>query len=194
MRIGIDISQLAHRDTGVANFLENLVENLISVDKENEYILFFSSLRNKPNDEFIKKVSSLGGKRVRIKTIYIPPTLIEYIWNKLHLFPVELFIGKIDIFLSSDWVQPPTNAKKATILYDLIVYKYPEETHNKWDFNLKRLMISPNIVASQKRRLKYVVGECDIIFCISQSTKKDAMRILKIPEHKLKVITPGLTL
>ena len=45
MKIGIDISQLAYPETGVANYLENLVENLVQVDSENEYILFYSSLR-----------------------------------------------------------------------------------------------------------------------------------------------------
>ena len=46
--------------------------------------------------------------------------------------PIENFIGPVDIFITSDWTEPPTKkAKKATILYDLIVYKYPDETHKK---------------------------------------------------------------
>jgi len=45
MKIGIDISQIAYEGTGVANFLSNLVSNLLKFDKKNEYILFYSSLR-----------------------------------------------------------------------------------------------------------------------------------------------------
>ena len=45
MKIGIDVSQLAYPNTGVANYLQNLVQNLIEIDKNNEYILFFSSMR-----------------------------------------------------------------------------------------------------------------------------------------------------
>ncbi|MDP2860286.1 MAG: hypothetical protein Q8N98_01070, partial [bacterium] len=45
MKIGIDISQLAYSGTGVATYTQNLVENLLNLDRENEYILFFSSLR-----------------------------------------------------------------------------------------------------------------------------------------------------
>ena len=45
MKIGIDISQIAYQETGVANFLSKLILNLSKVDKENQYILFYSSLR-----------------------------------------------------------------------------------------------------------------------------------------------------
>ena len=43
MKIGIDISQIAYEGTGVGNFVENLVKQLITVDRKNEYVLFFSS-------------------------------------------------------------------------------------------------------------------------------------------------------
>jgi len=45
---------------------------------------------------------------------------------------VEKFIGNVDIFITSDWTEPPVeSAKKATILYDLVAYKYPEETDER---------------------------------------------------------------
>ena len=47
MRIGIDISQLAYERTGVANIVQNLVQQLSQIDSKNEYILFYSSLRKK---------------------------------------------------------------------------------------------------------------------------------------------------
>lgn len=98
----------------------------------------------------------------------------------MHVFPVEKLIGKIDLFISSDWVEPPTeSAKKATILYDLIVNKYPNETDQK-------------IVITQTRRLGWVKSESDVILCISQSTANDAMKTLGIKKNKLKVIYPGI--
>ncbi len=94
--------------------------------------------------------------------------------------PIEWLIGDVDIFITSDWTEPPTiRAKKATILYDLIVYKYPNETDKK-------------IVKVQKQKLKWVKKESSIIFCISEATKKDAMEILGIDDKRLKVIYPGV--
>jgi len=111
----------------------------------------------------------------------------------LHILPIEKLIGDVDVFISSDWVEPPTQkAKKATVLYDLIIFKYPEESHNKTEFNPFKLLISPNIVASQKRKLVWVKKEVDKIICISEATKKDAEDILGIEKSKLVVIYPGL--
>jgi len=176
MKIGIDISQLAYLDTGVANYLSGLVSKLTEINDKNEYVLFFSSLRRNLQlpDNFISK------SNVSIKKYRIPPKILDVLWNKLHIVPVEWFVGNIDIFITSDWTEPPVKkAKKATIVYDMIAYKYPLETDKK-------------IVQTQKRKLKWVKKESDIVFCISESTKKDAVQILGINENKVIVIYPGI--
>lgn len=178
MRIGIDVSQIAHDRTGVANYVRDLVRSMILNDHENEYVLFFSSFRK--NFKFSSLNLDSIPKNVSVKTFKFPPIFLERIWNKFHHFPIENFIGDVDMFITSDWLEPPTKkAKKATILYDLIIYKYPEETH-------------PRIVSVQKKKLDWVKKESDIIFCISQSTKDDAIKILDIEEKKLKVVYPGV--
>ncbi len=192
MVIGIDISQLAYENTGVANFLSNLVENLLKEDKINQYVLFYSSLRKQfspPAGEF----NFQSNPNVKIQRFKIPPVILDILWNRLHIMPIENFIGKVDVFITSDWTEPPAkHAKKVTILYDLIVYKYPEETHNKTEFNPFKMLISPNIVSSQKRKLKWVKKESDMIFCISKATKKDAREILGIEKQRLSVAYPGM--
>ncbi len=188
MKIGIDISQIQYK-TGVSNYLLNLVENMIKIDKKNEYILFFSSLRRNLKSQ----ISNLKSDNVKIKTFRIPPTLLDILWNRLHVLPIESLIGNVDIFITSDWTEPPAKkAKKATIIYDLIVYKYPEETHSRTEFNPFKFIISPNIVASQKRKHKWVKKESDLIFCISEATKKDAVDVLGLDSNKIKVVYPGL--
>lgn len=179
MRIGIDISQTAFDRTGVATYVTELVKNLVSADSKNEYILFFSSLRRSIPEVFLELQRT--HPNVHIKRFHFPPTLLDVLWNSLHTMPIEILMGKLDIFLSSDWVQPPTHAKKVTILYDLIVYTYPDETDKK-------------IVDTQKRRLSWVKKECDTVLCISESTKKDAREILGIAEEKLHVTYPGITI
>lgn len=177
MRIGIDVSQLVYEGTGVSDYLKNFVQKLVEFDKTNEYVLFFSSLRR--NFQFsIFNFQSIP-ENISIKKFRFPPALLDFLWNKLHILPIERLIGPIDIFITSDWTEPPSKARKTTILYDLIVYKYPKETASK-------------IVKTQKRKLKWVKKESEIIFCISESTKKDAMNILGIEEKRLKVIYPGL--
>ena len=176
MKIGIDVSQTAYEGTGVSEYVSRLVEDLLKTDKKNEYILFFSSLRKNLNT----RISSLKFPNLKIKTFRFPPSFLDLLWNKLHIVPIEQLIGNVDVFITSDWTEPPTRkAKKATILYDLIVYKYPKETDKK-------------IIEVQKRKLKWVKKESKLVFCISNSTKKDAMEVLGIEEKRLKVIYPGI--
>lgn len=171
MRIGIDISQLAYPNTGVSNYLNNLVIKLLEKDRENEYILFFSSLRRK---------CPLISKNATIKTFKLPPTVLNIVWNTFHILPIELFIGNVDIFITSDWTEPPTkSARKMTILYDMVVYKSIKETDKK-------------IVNIQKKKLEWVKKESSKILCISESTKKDAEEILGIDKKRLEVVYPGL--
>lgn len=173
MRIGIDISQIAYENTGVANYLLNLVKNLTKLDNKNQYILFYCSLRKKFN------FSELNRSNVQIKQFNLPPSILDLLWNRLHIMPIENFIGNVDLFITSDWTEPPAKAKKATILYDLIVFKYPKETAQK-------------IVDVQKRKLSWVKKESDRILCISEATKKDAHEILGISKNKLSVIGAGI--
>lgn len=173
MRIGIDISQTAFEKTGTGVFVKNLVEALLEIDKKNEYVLFFSSLRGEMPQIKIND-------RTQIKKFRFPPSLLSLVWNKLHKFPIERFIGEVDVFLTSDWTEPPVKrAKKASIIYDLIVYRYPKETHEK-------------IINTQRMKLKWLKKEDDVVFCISESTKNDVSEILNIDKEKLKVIYPGL--
>ena len=177
MKIGIDISQIAYEGTGVAELTTNLVEQLLKIDSKNEYILFFSSLRR--NFKF-SIFNFQSNSNVSVKKFKFPPSLLNLLWNRLHVFPIEWLIGDVDVFITSDWTEPPTvKAKKATILYDLVVYKYPQETDKK-------------IIEVQKRKLKWVKKESKMIFCISDATKRDAVEVLGIENKRLKVIYPGV--
>lgn len=177
MRIGIDISQLAYKDSGVGNYLENLVRNLLRIDKKNQYIFFFSSMRRQLD---LSIFNSSESPNIKVKTFKMPPSLLSFIWNDLHVMPIEWLIGPLDLFITSDWTEPPTkNAKKATIIYDLTVYKTPEEMDKK-------------IVETQRRKLHFVKKESDVVFAISESTKNDISEILEIPKNRIKVIYPGL--
>jgi hypothetical protein len=184
MKIGIDISQIAYKGTGVANYLTDLVSNLLKIDNKNQYILFYSSFRRNFQFSFFLPRGEAGNfrlpKNVEIKQFKLPPSMLDFLWNRLHILPIERLIGDVDVFITSDWTEPPTiKAKKATILYDLVVHKFPNETDKK-------------IVKVQKRKLKWVKKESKIIFCISEATKKDAIEILGLKKDRLKVIYPGI--
>ncbi|KKU70327.1 MAG: Glycosyl transferase group 1, partial [Candidatus Woesebacteria bacterium GW2011_GWD1_47_21] len=156
MKIGIDISSVIY-GTGVSHYTEKLVENLLTIDKDNRYKLFGGSLRRM--GELDSFVGSLSGS-FESKILPIPPTLADLIWNRLHLLPIEKLIGAVDVFHSSDWTQPPAKAFKVTTIHDLAPIRFPKLTH-------------PKIYAAHKKRLEWVKKEADRIIVPSEATKKE---------------------
>lgn len=173
MKIGIDISQIIY-ETGVSWYTKKLVENLLKIDQENEYVLFGGSLRRL--NDLRAKASSFSGN-FTTKFLPIAPTLSDLVWNRLHLINVETLIGEIDAFHSSDWSQPPTKAFKVTTIHDLWPIKYPELTH-------------PKVVSAHNARLYWVKREADRIIAPSEATKNDLIE-LGFKEEKIRVIYEG---
>jgi glycosyltransferase involved in cell wall biosynthesis len=181
MKIGIDISQVIY-GTGVSTYTRNLVKNLLKVDKHNKYILFGGSLRRK--NELVNFVNGLKGN-VESRIFAFPPTFSDIVWNRLHVLKMERLVGQIDVFHSSDWSQPPSDAFKVTTVHDLTPIKYPKETH-------------PKTVSAHKARLGWVKKEVDKVIAPSESTKKDLVdlgikrdRIVVIPEAVDPIFSPA---
>ena len=179
MRIGIDISQIAHEGTGVAQYVRKLVTALISQDTKNEYVLFGASLRKR--DVFTQFVADLGGEKKGLKLVIvaIPPTLLTILWNRLHIIPIEMFVGHVDVFWSSDWTQPPLRqAYGVTTIHDVSFLRYPESFVSQ-------------ITDEQNRRLRWAKSECQLFLCDSEATKRDVKEFLHISNEKLSVVYPG---
>lgn len=195
MKIGIDISQIVHEGTGISTYVRNLISALVLSDATNEYILFGTSFRKRHLlDSFVQEMTRGGKKKVRLVSLPIPPTLLSFLWNNLHIVPVEWFTGPLDIFWSSDWTQPPlARARGVTTIHDLAVLRYPEESYNAAAVDITNARISPNIVATQKKRLFWVARECRMVFCDSKATQSDVIRLLHISKNRTTVIYPGIS-
>ncbi len=167
LKVGLDISQIAHFG-GVATYTKHLAEGL-QESREIDPVFFYASLR-KP----------YRGELFNVKSYPLPPSFYEPLFNKLRALPMESFIGKTDIFHSSDWVQPPSKSKKITTYHDVIPLKYPKWSH-------------PKIVAVHQRRLKLVESEVDKIIAVSQATKNDLLELTSIPFEKITVIYEGVS-
>lgn len=167
IKVGFDISQIVHPG-GVAGYTKNLTQNL-QREKDLDMVYFFSSLRER-----------YKGDLKNVKKFRLPPSLFEVLFNRIRNVGIEKFIGPVDIFHSSDWVQPPSKAKKVTTYHDVIPLKFP-----KWS--------NPKIVAVHKRRLKIVEGEIDKVIAVSERTKKDLMEVSNIPAEKIEVIYEGVS-
>ncbi len=173
MKIAIDISQAIY-GTGVSVYTKDLVANLIKLHPEDEFILFGGSLRRR--QELLALAKRLRGTP---KIFPLPPTLMDFLWNSLHILPIEKFTGPVDLVHTSDWSEPPSKYPKVTTVHDLIPFKYPQTT-------------TDSIRHAHKKKLAWVIRESQKIIAVSESTKKDLMSILRVPESKIVVIPEGV--
>lgn len=173
MIIGIDICSIPY-GTGVSNYTLNLVRHLVKIDKKNFYKLFFCSLRQ-PLPIEISKLASLPN--VKIYHYHLPPTLFEILWNKLHIMPIEFFIGKCDVFHTWDWTQPPTIwAKTITTVHDFVPFLFPDKQHAR-------------TIQVFKQKLHWASRECSHFICVSKNTQHDLLRLFpKISHQQISVI------
>lgn len=167
IKVGFDISQIIHPG-GVANYTKNLAREL-QKDKELEIVFFFSALRK-----------SYHGDLKNVRKFRLPPSLFEVLFNRIRNVGIEKFIGPVDIYHSSDWVQPPSKAKKVTTYHDVVALKFPQ-----WS--------NPKIVAVHKRRLRIVEKEIDKVITVSQSTKNDLLEVSNLKPDKIEVIYEGVS-
>lgn len=174
MRIAVDISSIVY-GTGVSVYTKNLIKNLIRIDYENKYLFFGGSLRRR--GELESFLLTLRGASFKGRVFPIPPTLADILWNKLHIFSIDNLIGKVDVFHSSDWTQPPIQAFKVTTIHDLVPFKYPELSHSK-------------IVSSHKARMKWVIKEVDRVIVPTQTTSRDVEE-LGIEKKRIRIIPEG---
>jgi len=176
MKIGIDISQAVYRGSGVGRFTIGLIDCILKYEKNHDWVFFFSSLRNQLDYEIKLKIKNKG---FQIYDYPFPPTVLSFLWNKYHKFKIDHFLKNLDWFISSDWTEPPSSFKKATIVHDLVYKRFPET-------------LDPLIVKTQDKKLQHVRAESKIIFADSISTKKDLVNFLNIREDKIVVNYPGV--
>ena len=121
MKIGIDIRALGDVRTGIGHYLLMMLKALALRDTENEYVLFYNSLKG----ELTGDVPGEGNfKIVRIR---IPNRLLNVFWAFTQVPRVERFIGNIDVFHSPNFQMAPSRRSASVLtIHDLVFLLHPE--------------------------------------------------------------------
>jgi glycosyltransferase involved in cell wall biosynthesis len=178
MNIGIDISQVVYEGTGVGRFTKGLIETILAYDTQNKWVFFFSAFRGKIDEELLDKIKRSNHTFIRLP---LSPKMLSFLWNTIHTVPIETFTGPLDVFISSDWTEPPSKCKKATIVHDFAYMRYPETVH-------------PSILKTQKKRMEWVKKETTFIITPSIATQQDVSKYFSIPLNKIYPLYSGVTI
>jgi glycosyltransferase involved in cell wall biosynthesis len=176
MKLCIDISQIAYSNTGVARAVCGLVDAICEHDKNNLWTFLYYSHNKLPPQNIVQTINNTRHKLMSIK---VPMKIMQFFAYQVRL-PIELLIGRQDIFITSDWLEfYAMKTKKATIVYDIIYKLYPEFVH-------------PTILGVQAKRMALVAKESSYIIADSKSTKNDIGNILAINPQKVSHLYLGV--
>ena len=172
MRIAINaIFLVTGKGGGIERYLRGLLKGLAQIDRVNEYLVF----GNKDNagtfelrDNFREIVSPVSAR--------IRPAKI--LWEQFVL-PSRLKKEKVDIVLSAGNIAPKIFfCPSLVIIYDLIFFAHPEE------FSLlERLVL--------RYLLHRTAMSADRIITVSESSKNEIIRWLKVPQDRMSVVYGG---
>lgn len=106
--------------------------------------------------------------------------LYVHLFNKIPGLARNLAIPRVDLFhISIHLRRPPTRTPVSTTIHDMTCWLVPE-TH------------TPANVAANKAFAEYVYPRCRGLLAVSEATRRDACRLLRLPEEKVEVVPNGI--
>jgi len=162
MRIGMDARLVHYRQAGISQYTIRLLDELAAINKDDEFIVFQS-------------------RKQRSMLVNAPNFQRRGLWTPPHhrfeqmLLPLELAAVDLDVLHSPDFIPPFRRKCKSVItIHDLNFLLYPH-------------FLTPES-ASYYGQIDQAVRKCDHIIAVSESTKRDIIRLTGAPEDKISVV------
>jgi glycosyltransferase involved in cell wall biosynthesis len=196
MKIGFCMEAIqspTSRNRGIGRYSFELIKSLLNIDAENEYCFLYNTLyekiyknvddslfgirNNQTNSYHINYLDTANRKDQRINDLLQELSYCSLNLDIVHvLSPFEGYNHNEYIMLSD---QIKSHVRIVSTLYDLIPLVFA-------DFYLKSSATKEYYLS----RLK-VLYDSDMILSISEATRRDAINLLGIPEHKVVNIGGG---
>ncbi len=162
MRIGIDARLVYYHQAGIGQYILRLTQALAQLDQDDQFILFTS-------------------RKDRTQIVDRPNFKRKKLWTPSHhrfepwALSIELARFALDVLHSPDFI-PPARTRGASVItvHDLAFLLYP------------RFLTRPS--ARYYGQVDIAARRADHIIAVSESTKRDTVRLLGVPEEKISVI------
>lgn len=177
MNICIDARTLMDaRYSGVSEYALNLISNILKLDSDSEYRLFYNSFRA------VQRMPRFGSANVKTVRYGYPNKILNYLFFKFFNYP------RIDKNLNADLLFMPhinfigmsAACKSVITVHDLSFLRYREFFSARKNFWHKMLNV------------KRLIGRFDCVVAASANTKRDIVELCGIEENKIKIIYAGV--
>ncbi len=174
MRIGFDAKRAFHNTTGLGNYSRDLIRILATYYPSNEYFLYNTKPKKTDRLQLLKNMKEVLPKSVfwkKFSSIWRQGPITKQIVND-EIIIYHGLSGEIPRNIHKKGV------KTVVTIHDLIFVRYPE-LYSSID---RKIYL---------KKFEYAANNADIIIAISEQTKLDIVRFLKVDASKIKVIYQG---
>lgn len=178
MKIGIDISTLQDKYySGVSEYTHNLLNEILSLDGTNEYILYYNSFSD------VDINFKIESRNVKFFRTYYPNKLFNYGMQKiLHTPKIDKLIGGVDVFFSPhlNFYSLSSDCYKIITIHDVSFLRYKDF------FSIRKNLWHSAI------NIKKLLRQYDKVIAVSKNTKNDLIDLCDVPSEKIEVIYSGI--
>ncbi len=172
MRVSIDCTPLLIRSAGVKTYLYHWTEAVRRHAGDDAVRLFpyLDSLGALNHEKTL-----IGSSATKTRILFV------YFANIRHNPILEWLSSGIDLFHATNQVRnPPRKKKLTTTIHDLTCWIMPE-------------MHRPATVAGDKLFAERIIQRCDRVITVSENSRRDAIKWLRLPPDKIEVIYHGVS-
>ena len=181
MKIGIDCRTILNpgfgEGAGIGHYVYYLVKNLMVIDQENQYVLFFDDLIS--DDAIREVVGQRPGVTIKRFPFHRFKHYLPYVYS--HLLVSQKFNqAKLDVcHFPATSVPARYRGKRVVTVHDLAIYDFPEWFPGQQDFAVNMLVPES-------------IERADRVIVVSQNTKADLLRLFRVPASRVEVIYEGV--
>ncbi|RME33796.1 MAG: glycosyltransferase family 1 protein [Thermoflexia bacterium] len=179
MRVGIDYTAAVQQQAGIGRYTRELVGALLRLIAREAPDLSCTLFAAAGKEAFRQRDLAPNVQRCFLP---LSDEWMARFWHRLRVpLPVEVFVGRVDLFYSPDFVLPPTLHTTRTLLtvHDLSFLRYPEH-------------FVPKLVRYLERVVPDSVRRADRVLADSEATRTDLIELLGTPPEKVEVLYSGV--
>lgn len=176
--IGIDVTSAIVQGGGIGRYTRELIQALAQVPTVHQ-LRFFSA---KPPANPPVRDPLPSSSHIQYRSAPLDERWLYRLWYRLRLpLPVQLVLGRLDLFHSPDFVLPPVAGGIPTLLtvHDLSFAHYPE-------------VYPEPLVRYLNQVVPWSVGRATHILADSEATRGDLVSLWGVPQGKVSVLYSGV--
>lgn len=174
LTVGFDATAAARQRAGIGRYTRELLQALARRQESIEYRLFYCA----GGDGELPELND----RFTIRQLPVSDRATNAVWHRARLpIPVQLAVGRFDLFHSPDFTVPPTRGRPTIVtIHDLAFLRHPESAF-------------PTLRAYLEQVVPRSARSADHVIAVSENARQDVIELLGVPPERVTTVYEGVS-